>query len=77
MSFWMREKAAYVGGTAATAGRSCLHVMHASNSTLPSGQYWIQPSARDAAFHVYCDMETDGGGVGLPCVGREVLLFND
>lgn len=47
------------GASAATAGRSCKHILD-SFPGLPSGVYWIKPAG--TAFQVYCDMVTLGGG---------------
>ena len=60
----LAPKVDQTGNTPETAGTTCRDVLQ-KRGKLPSGSYWIEPSASgnaSKAFQVYCDMLTDGGG---------------
>lgn len=62
-STWIRVKALTpLGSTSSNPAINAQEILDAGDST-GNGLYWIQPSGYGgAAFQVYCDMTTDGGG---------------
>jgi hypothetical protein len=57
-TFFISAKSVY--GSVLTPGKSCKDIL-ARDKFAVSGIYWIQPAV-NKLFHVYCDMETHGGG---------------
>ena len=59
---WFTIGSAGVGTSAGSAATSALAIL-AANPAATTGLYWIKPTGYlGAAFQVYCDMTTDGGG---------------
>lgn len=60
---WVHLYSRHDGSSAAYATTSC-KALHEAFPSLPSGGYWIDPDGGDTsdAYHLWCDMDNDGGG---------------